>query len=447
MTPPTRPPHTRSIVVVLALVLALEAADRGAVGALAPSLERAFHIGHAQLGWLAGSVTIVATAATVPVGIAIDRMQRVAFLAVMVLTWALGMAVAGIATTFAALLGARLFLGGVTAVAYPAVASLTGDLFPRANRGAVLGRIRTGEMVGAGGGLVVAGALVALWSWRAMFFLLALLGIGLALVVRRVREPPRGDAGDAERMSLGAVTRYVFSIRTNVLLMLAGSVGDFFFAGLQIFLVSFVIHQYGVPQYTAVLLVPVVGIGAVAGLVFGGRWGDRLMEQGRPGGRVALAAVAFLAVGPLVVPLLFLHSILLALPFMVVDGALLTVPVPTLDAARLDVVHPRLWGRAEAVRTAVRTVAQSAGPVLFGVMADHLAGGGPAGLRLTFLVMVPTLVLNGLVLLVAARTYPADAARAEATARGDLPLLPQACPDPTPSPSGRRSVSDARPTR
>ncbi len=93
------------------------------------------------------------------------------------------------------------------------------------------------------------------------------------------------------------------------------------------------------------------------------------------------------------------------------------MPIPTLDASRLDIVHPQLWGRAEAIRTIVRTGAQAAGPVVFGVLADHLAGGGPAGLRLAFLIMIPTLLLNGLVLLVATRTYPDDAARADAFRR------------------------------
>ncbi len=196
--------------------------------------------------------------------------------------------------------------------------------------------------------------------------------------------------------------------------MLGGSLGDLFFSGLQIFLVSFVIHQYRIQQYAAALLVPVVGAGALAGLLMGGRIGDRWLARGQTAARVTLAAAAFLAVGPVLLPLLFLHSIAAALPFMLAAGALLAIPIPTLDASRLDIVHPLLWGRAEAIRTIVRTVAQSVGPILFGLLADHLAGGGPAGLRATFFVMVPMLFLNGMVLLAAARTYPRDVAAAEA---------------------------------
>ena len=431
----------RGIVVGLAAVLALEAADRGAVGALGPSIERAFGIGHTELGLLATSVTIVAAAGTVPAGFAVDRVRRFPLLAWAVLSWAVAMAVAATATSFAVLLGARMFLGGVTALAYPAVASLTGDVFPVRLRGRKLGSIRTGEMIGLAISVTVAGAVVAVADWRLMFWVLAGSAVVLFAVLRRFPEPPRAgqDGGDDDgdhrptpaatpssddaplpdprAMTPLQVARYIVTIRTNVLLMLGGSLGDFFFSGLQIFLVSFVIHQYGMRQSTATLLVPVVGAGAFAGLVLGGRIGDRRREQGHPSARVSVAAIAFIAAVPVLLPLLYLHSIAAAIPFMVVGGGLLAVPIPTLDASRLDIVHPQLWGRAEAVRTIVRTGAQAAGPLVFGVLADHLAGGGPAGLRLAFLIMIPTLGLNGLVLLVARRTYPEDAARADAYRR------------------------------
>ena len=292
---------SRGIVLGLAAVLALEAADRGAVGALGPSIERAFGIGHTDLGLIATAVTIVAAAGTVPAGFAVDRVRRLPLLAWAVLLWAVAMAVAATATSFAVLLGARMFLGGVTAVAYPAVASLTGDLFPARLRGRKLGTIRTGEMVGLAVSVTVAGAVVAFATWRLMFWLLAASAVVLFAVLRRFPEPARGgDARergedpsppgesrpvdavgpDPRAMTAMEVARYILTIRTNVLLMLGGSLGDFFFSGLQIFLVSFVIHQYDVQQSAAALLVPVVGAGAFAGLLLGGRVGDRRREQG-----------------------------------------------------------------------------------------------------------------------------------------------------------------------
>jgi hypothetical protein len=51
-------------VLVLGGVLALEAADLATIGAVAPELERALGISHAQLGLLAAVGTLTAAAAT-----------------------------------------------------------------------------------------------------------------------------------------------------------------------------------------------------------------------------------------------------------------------------------------------------------------------------------------------------------------------------------------------
>lgn len=107
-------------------------------------------------------------------------------------------------------------------------------------------------------------------------------------------------------------------------------------------------------------------------------------------------------------------------------------PNPALDAARLDVMHSRLWGRAESVRTVLRTLGEAAAPVSFGFVATRLgsssvsglgAGGNarsvdPAaaqGLEYAFLVLILALVAAGLVLLRARASYPRDVATASAS--------------------------------
>jgi hypothetical protein len=71
-----------------------------------------------------------------------------------------------------------------------------------------------------------------------------------------------------------------------------------------------------------------------------------------------------------------------------------------------------LWGRAEAVRTVVRSLAQALAPLLFGAISDHAFGGGRSGLEWTFLVMLAPLPGSAAILWRARRTYPGDAAAA-----------------------------------
>ncbi len=98
-------------------------------------------------------------------------------------------------------------------------------------------------------------------------------------------------------------------------------------------------------------------------------------------------------------------------------------------------MHHRLWGRAEAVRTLLRRVVVAAAPLLFGALADQLAASratpgaqqgfganaSTAGLHATFLVLLGTLALGGLLTFRALRSYPRDVATAlaseEATAQ------------------------------
>ncbi len=89
---------------------------------------------------------------------------------------------------------------------------------------------------------------------------------------------------------------------------------------------------------------------------------------------------------------------------------------PPLNAARLDIMPPLLWGRAEGIRTFLRTAAQALAPLLFGGVADVVFGGGKGALRWTFLVMLLPLAASSVYLFRAMRTYPRDVATAAAAA-------------------------------
>jgi hypothetical protein len=101
---------------------------------------------------------------------------------------------------------------------------------------------------------------------------------------------------------------------------------------------------------------------------------------------------------------------------------------PPLSAARLDIVHSRLWGTAEAVRTTLVSISTGLAPLVFGIVSTELGGstadvsaGGVApnaatALGHTFLIMLVTLIVAAaLILCVARRTYPRDVATAMAS--------------------------------
>jgi predicted MFS family arabinose efflux permease len=455
-------PERKRVIVTLACVLAMSSADAATVGAAAAPLRSALHIDNTDIGLLVTVSSLVAAVASLPFGVLADRWRRTRTLGLAIATWGAAMLWSATASSFGRLLLARVVLGGVTAAAGPIVASLVGDYFEGSERGRVWSYILTGELLGAGIGFAVTGDIAAL-SWRAAFVLLALPSFLLAWYVLKLPEPVRGgrtplrpdgatespptDTGadaadgpvqtDAQKLaasrgltpevdkvmggpdlaSIGLIdaVRAVLRIRTNVVLIIASACGYFYLSGLETFGAEFVKEQYRINQALANLLLLVVGGGAVVGVLLAGSLSDGWLRRGFLNARIVVAAVGALGATVLFVPALSTRNAVAAVPYLTLAALMLSAQNPPIDAARLDIMPALLWGRAEAVRTVLRSLAQSLAPVLFGVCSDRVFGGGRGGLQWTFAIMLVTLAASGVVLLRALRTYPQDVATAAAS--------------------------------
>jgi MFS family permease len=445
--------------VLLASVLALSSADASTVGAAATPLRHALHINNTDIGLLVTVTSLVAALTSLPFGVLADRARRTWILAAAIVVWGGAMIWSATVSTFGALLITRLVLGGATAAAGPVVASLVGDYFPSSERGRIYGYILAGELAGAGVGFAITGDVAAL-SWQASFVLLAIPAFVLAWLIFRLPEPARGGAavltapgakreddwsapdeeqatdaqrlarergvvpdpalaltGDPRRLNIFAATRYVLSVRTNVVLILASACGYFFLAGIQTFGVEFVTKQYGIDQALGTLVLLVVGAGGVLGVLGGGALGDVLLRRGNLTGRILVSVVAGVAAVALFIPAIFTRSAVSALPYITLAALALSAQNPPLDAARLDIMVPLLWGRAEAVRTFFRTLGQSIAPLVFGGVSDYVFGGGRSALQWTFALMLLPLAASAYFLYRGLATYPRDVATAAANAR------------------------------
>jgi predicted MFS family arabinose efflux permease len=460
------PTRTR-IVLLLTAVLALNSADLGAIGAVAAQLQADLGINHTELGLLATVSSGAGALASVPIGALADRVARVRLLIGTIVIWSLALAVGGAARSYPWLLLSRLGLGATAAAVGPLFASLLGDLFPAAERARLLGWILTGEMIGAGAGLLVGGNIGAVLSWRYVFWLMAVLGVGLAIAVyRRLPEPARGgrsrlhrgatEVPYARRVRLFAGTGgpsdtrstlrrpptvpffqamvHVLRIRTVRVLIVASALGYFFFAGVRTFGLVFVEGRFGIGTGAITAFLPVIGAGALAGAVLGGRLADGLRSRGQRTARIVVPAAAYSSAAIFFAPALLMTNVWVALPFFTAAAALLAAANPPLDAARLDLVPARLWGRAESVRTVLRLGAEAVAPLCFGVVADLLGGSGgrnsTAGLRYAFLIMLVPLVANGLVVLAGRSSYPDDIRAAEdETGPGGPDAAPRTAPN------------------
>ncbi len=486
------------MVLTLAAVLGLEGADTGTISATTGNLERAFHVGNTDIGLLLSVVSLTGVLFTLPFGVLADRTRRTRLLSISITAWSVATLFSGAAPSYLWLLLARVALGMVTAAAGPVVASLTGDYFPAAERGRMYGLILGGEIAGTGLGFVISGDISTVLSWRYAMWWLVLPSLALAWLVHKLPEPARGGQGqitegatripdesgtpapsspsragehgtdrphgidrphgadpaeeavrhahiqpqaalvlhsDPTRQSLWWAIRYVLRVRTNVIIIVASALGYFYFAGLRSFAIIYATRHYGLNKPVANLLLLVVGAGALAGVFLGGRISDRLLRRGHVNARILVPAICLLAIAPVLAPAIGTTSVVLALPLLTFGAVLLGAPNPPLDAARLDIIPPQLWGRAEAVRSVLRTLGEAAAPTLFGYVSQYIFGGpaasgsagravsstgsvstsGATGLGYTFLIFLVPLMAAGLLALLALRTYPRDVATAQAS--------------------------------
>src|SRR5205814_2669766 len=175
---------------------------------------------------------------------------------------------------------------------------------------------------------------------------------------------------------------------------------------------------------------------ALMGPLVSGRVSDAMVRRGYLEARVWIPAVSYLGAAALLVPGIASSHLTPAVWFDVGGAALLSAANPPLDAARLDIMPAGLWGRAESTRTVLRSVAQAIAPLVFGGLADLIAGiapkqapigthpivspGAARGLQITFLLLLGTLAAAGIILLRARSTYARDAATAAASNREAL---------------------------
>jgi MFS family permease len=432
------PRYPLTYLYLLMAVTAIEQADRTILATVFDDVKRTFHVGDGKLGVLVAAFSVVGTIATLPMGFVVDRWNRVWLIALGLVPWAFAMFWTGAATSFGMMFAARLMLGTVQATHGPATPSLIGDYWAVERRSRLYGIFNVGNIAGTLLGFIVAGVLTMFFSWRVSFVVWGAVGLAMAGVLLRVlREPDRGvpDALDHVERSIrrlddptpavpAAVVGtfdyrsltvreaivQVMRIRTMWVLFLAASLTEFLLSGLGTWAVSFFRRYHDLSAAGAGGVTALLAVGTVLGVLIGSRAGDRMLQRDRPRQRVVMSAVASCLTLPTIVPAFAATSLLVAVPFFLATGFLIGVPLAVLDAVGLDIVVPQLRGRASSIRSVLRVGMTAAAPAVFGFLSESY------GLRSAILYGSPVMLVGGLLMLLAASSYPGDMAFAQAEA-------------------------------
>jgi len=202
-------PYAGYVLGVLVLVYIVNFLDRQILSILAEEIRRDLGLSDAQLGFLYGTAFAVFYAIFgIPLGRLADVWSRRSLIASGLAVWSAMTAVSGLAGSFGQLAGARIGVGVGEASATPAAYSLLSDWFPPARRATVLAIYSGGLYLGMGLGLGIGGLVVDAWNqafaggeaplslrgWQAAFLVVGTPGLLMALWVRSLREPVRGQA-------------------------------------------------------------------------------------------------------------------------------------------------------------------------------------------------------------------------------------------------------------
>ena len=389
------------LVTLMAAIQFAAFADRFLLTLVATPLKQSLGLSDTQLGLLQGSAFALPYALALPLlGIVADRgYQRGLILAGLSL-WGMATFASGLAGGFVALLAARLALGLGQAGFGPAALSLISvHLRPdRLGRGlsaltaaATLGRsfalLAGGAVLAwltARGGLALPG-LEPLGPWQALLMLAALPNLPLAILILRIG-PRRGQErrephGSPLRSAVPWIARrrraylpHAFAATAAVLMTQT----------LTAWAPTFYVRAFSFsPAESGLRLGLLVLIAAPLGHAAGGFALDRLRSAGRVDAAPMLLALGLI----LAVPMTALASLSPDLPLSLLGFAglvaLLGFSSPP-GLAGIQLLTPRrLRGRVNALFLATVTLAGfGLGPLLVGLLSDHLFGEAGLGFAL-----------------------------------------------------------------
>lgn len=280
---PERVPWTRYqiwLLSVLVLVSVCNTMDRGIVSLLQEAIKADLRLSDAQLGLISGpAFALFYSIAGLPVARLAERSNRPQLLAIAIAFWSTMTALCGAATSFVQLALLRAGVGIGEGGANPISHSLVGDQFTVRQRGLAMSILSAATPIS---GIVIpltAGIVANYYGWRTAFFVAAVPGLILAVVLKfTVREPRVKAAGSRPPGHFAADLKWLARNRAFVFVFLAAAFNGIGIQGTGIFSTSFLIRNHGLDLAEAGTVMGIYGAVGLLGTFIGGYCADRFAD-------------------------------------------------------------------------------------------------------------------------------------------------------------------------
>ena len=348
-----------------------------------------------------------------------DRYRRWLIVTAGVLLWSLATGGTGLATTFGVLFVMRVLVGIGEAAWGPIAPTIIADMYPASKRGWVMSWFYIAIPVGAALGVVLGGLIASRSSWHWSFFLMAPPGLVLAALAWFRPEPTRGGAEGtarhAEPLPFGTALRTLARNRSFVMNTLGMTAMTFAVGGMSFWMPTY-IHEFrmhcgtdeaGTAQLARVTTTfgAITVVAGLAGTLAGGWIGDRLRTRMR-GAYAAFSGLGMLAAFPCFLAVLY-APFPLAWVFMFLSIFLLMLNTGPTNTITANVTPANVRATAYATNIfVIHALGDAISPPLIGLVADRTGDMNKA-----FLLVGISIIISGVLWLLAARTIDADTQR------------------------------------
>jgi MFS family permease len=414
---PVRTSKAQAVVALLVLTALnlLNYADRNVLFAVQPLIQDEFHITKTQIGYLASAFLSFYMVAAPFVGPLADRYSRKVIIALGAIFWSGLTLLTAVTHNYTELL-IRHTLVGIGEASFVTIApTFVADLFPENVRGRILGVFYLAIPVGSAAGYLLGGHLAPDHGWRFPFYIAAIPGFLLALIVFFLKEPERGQFDSLtetpERASiLGLVRNPAFLTATLGMAAMTFSLG-----GIQVWMPQFLYNErhYTLESANFNFGIIVVVDGIFASLL-GGWLGDRLLRHTKASYYLVSAATMAMGV-PVMIVALFVSGKAM-IPAIAIAAFFLLFNTSPLNAALINSVGAHIRATAIAVNIfVIHILGDVPSPTMMGWVADHRS------LQAAFVLPVIGMVLSSAILFYGMKFAPPIRVEAGSAVTGDSP--------------------------
>jgi MFS family permease len=380
------------VVGVLFVAYVFSYVDRTILTLLVAPIRASLQISDTQVSLLHGlAFAVFYTVLGIPIARLADRAHRVRLISAGIVVWSLMTALCGLARSFGQLFLARVGVGVGEAALSPAAYSILGDYFRGPALARALSFYTAAIYVGAGLALMIGGALIArvepmtlpglgrLEPWQVVFLFVGLPGIGVALLMLTVREPPRTSGGSLAPRGY-PLAEVLAHLRGRAaaygLLIAAFSVAALLWNGAMAWIPTFFVRRHGwTVAEVGLRFGPVLLACGTAGVICGGLIGGWLAGRGHVDAnpRVGLVSAALILPAGLAAPLLGdAWASLGAFALFCFAGSM---PYGAAGAALTEITPNQMRAQVIAIYFFVQNLAGiGLGPTVVALLTDRLFG-------------------------------------------------------------------------